>query len=207
MSTLKVTNIQHPSAENPAIELDPTDGVIFTAASFDAAAITSGVLDVARVPLAAGIGSNVVQTVKTDTFSTTSSSYTDVTGLSVAITPTSLTSRVLVIADLAWSQDNVNEVGHFTLTDGSNTNLVVPSAPGSRTPAFRGGYISVFGLDVQRATFALLHSPNTTSSFTYKVRARRPSGGTVFVNRSGVSTDSDVFVASVSTITAIEVAS
>jgi trimeric autotransporter adhesin len=50
MSTLRVTNIQHPSADSPAIELDPTDGVVFSAASFDAAAITSGVLDAARIP-------------------------------------------------------------------------------------------------------------------------------------------------------------
>jgi len=50
MSTLKVTDIQHPSASTPAIELDPVDGVVFTAASFDAAAITSGTINAARLP-------------------------------------------------------------------------------------------------------------------------------------------------------------
>jgi hypothetical protein len=38
------------SASTPAIELDPVDGVVFTAASFDAAAITSGVIDNNRLP-------------------------------------------------------------------------------------------------------------------------------------------------------------
>jgi hypothetical protein len=42
---------------------------------------------------AAGIGSNVVQTVKTDTFTTTSTSYTTLTGLSATITPSKVPGR------------------------------------------------------------------------------------------------------------------
>ena len=42
----------------------------------------------------------VVQSVKTDTFSTSSSSFTDITGLSATITPSSNSNKILVILDL-----------------------------------------------------------------------------------------------------------
>ena len=38
----------------------------------------------------------VVSTTKTDTFSTTSTSYVDITGLSVSITPTSTSSKIFI---------------------------------------------------------------------------------------------------------------
>ena len=41
----------------------------------------------------------VVSTTKTDGFSTSSTSVTDVTGLSVSITPTSTSSKVLILVD------------------------------------------------------------------------------------------------------------
>ena len=40
----------------------------------------------------------VQSTIKTDTFTTTSGSVTDITGLSVSITPASTSNKVLVIA-------------------------------------------------------------------------------------------------------------
>jgi hypothetical protein len=56
--------------------------------------ITSGTLPKAQLPTGSVL--QVVSTTKTDTFSTSSTSYTDLTGLSVSITPTSATSKVLV---------------------------------------------------------------------------------------------------------------
>jgi hypothetical protein len=151
-----------------------------------------------------GIGSNVVQTVKDNVFTTTSTSLTDITGLSATITPTSLTSKVLVVAYVFTDFASDTGLGVVTLTDGSDTNLVVPAAPGSRTPGFHRpqGQGNSLGAPV---TFVLLHSPNTTSPFTYKVRARS-SGPTLFVNRASSETDSAANLRAVSTITAIEVA-
>ena len=40
----------------------------------------------------------VVTTTKTDTFTTTSSSLTDITGLSASITPASTSNKILIIA-------------------------------------------------------------------------------------------------------------
>lgn len=62
----------------------------------DLSAVT-GVLPGSALP--AGATKQVVQTVKTDTFSTTSLTHVDVTGLSVTITPSSTSSKILVIVD------------------------------------------------------------------------------------------------------------
>ena len=54
---------------------------------------------VPRDGLPAGASGGIIQvksTTKTDTFSTTSSSYTDITGLSVSITPTRSDSKILI---------------------------------------------------------------------------------------------------------------
>ena len=66
------------------------------------------------VTLPAGVGGKVlqvVQTVKSDTFSTSSTTFTDVTGLSVSITPSSTSNKILILASISGSQDvGVNDV-------------------------------------------------------------------------------------------------
>ena len=42
----------------------------------------------------------VAQTVKADTFSSSATSYTDITGMSVAITPSSSSNKVLILCHL-----------------------------------------------------------------------------------------------------------
>ena len=53
---------------------------------------------------ASGVGGKVLQVVsaaKTDTFSSSSTSLVDITGLSVAITPSSTSNKVLIIVNCA----------------------------------------------------------------------------------------------------------
>ena len=199
MSTLKVTNIQHPSAESPAIELDATDGVVFSAASFDAAAITSGVLDAARVPLppeVAGIGSNVVSTTKTDTFATSSTTFTDVTGLTATITPSSDTAKVFVTVSLT-TYNGSNTANEYRLLRGSTPVFVHDSQTFTQSIGFPGGMNDD---NYQTLVFTFLDSPNAATAQVYKVDLKT-SAGTLFVNRSG----NGVYLAT-STITLIEVA-
>jgi hypothetical protein len=131
---------------------------------------------------AAGRIIKVVNTNKTDTFSTSSTSLTDVTGLSASITPAATANKVLVTVSIPWGVSNTVELALFTITDGSNNILINSASPGSRTPAI----INQFGLvsaSMGLATFSFVHSPNTTSSFTYKVRAQSSGGATLHVNR------------------------
>ena len=63
----------------------------------------------------------VIQTVKTDTFSTTSTSYVDVTGLSVSITPSSSSNKILVIANTTFATAfNSSNGGMIILRDSTS---------------------------------------------------------------------------------------
>jgi hypothetical protein len=146
----------------------------------------------------------IVQVVKPDTFSTSSTSFTDVTGLSASITPKNANSKVLVLANVLIGY-NTGQTPQVTLTDGANNNLVLPTTPGSRTPTFSGIYANNAGWMLSQG-FNLLHSPSTTSSFTYKIRIRANAGVAQYINRSGDDTDGASFGRGVSTITLMEIA-
>lgn len=146
----------------------------------------------------------VVSTAKTDTFSSTSTTFADVTGLTVTITPSSTSSKVLVMTTVPFGHSSATDFTGLTVADGSNNNLLLASSPGNRQPSFRYSLVNdVNGLD--NASFQFLHSPNTTSAFTYKVRAQTNSG-TLYVNRSAGDADIGSRGRGVATITVMEVA-
>jgi hypothetical protein len=148
----------------------------------------------------------VVSTTKTDTFTTTSTSFVDVTGLSVSITPSSATSKVFVLVSVPYGNSTIaSEISVLTLSDGSDNNLIVPTSPGSRSAGFVGDFPATTAAMVS-ANFSLLHSPATTSAFTYKVRALSGGGATVTINRGGADQDQATRARGVSTITVMEVA-
>jgi hypothetical protein len=151
----------------------------------------------------------VVQTVKSDTFSASPAqgTYVDITGLSVSITPTSATSKILVFIDVA--------VGHSTQTTGaSNVRLVRGSTPiyigdaaGSRARSIASWPYEFAQYTLIRYSGVYLDSPATTSSTTYKYQiAGQSSSYTVYVNRTHYDNDrwEDPRVAS--SITAMEIA-
>jgi hypothetical protein len=194
--------------------VEPTDNPrVYPAASEDLAEAIADALDAAANP---GIGSNVVQTVKTDTFSTTSTSFTNVTGLTATITPTSDTSKVLVIAQVNYSILGATSTSVFFRLDGGNAGAYVGDAAG--TDRIRAGFMGQTGLGADGfnlyyartqfvATLVYLDSPATTSPTTYAVQSRTSAGTvTAFVNRA--SDDSDLVTTgrTPSSITVIEVA-
>jgi hypothetical protein len=93
-----------------------------------------------------------------------------------------------------------------TITDGSDTNLIVPTSPGSRTPAIsRWEGITGSQFIVLPYNFTLLHSPASTSSQTYKLRYKVAGGGTAYINRMATDSNSADYFAGVSTITLMEI--
>lgn len=155
----------------------------------------------------AGIGSNVVQTVKTDIFTTTSTSITDITGLSVTITPSSATSKILVLVMATATMSNSSDTTHIHLFRDA-TQVFLGDTSGTRTRAMAGISGGSASGPENRQSFALsgvyLDSPATTSAVTYKVRVS-VSGNTAYINANPRATDADD-TAAVSSITAIEVA-
>jgi len=147
----------------------------------------------------------VVSTIKTDTFTSTSTSFTDVTGLSATITPFSTSSKVLVMASVS-SGNSTDETRGFRLMRDS-TAIAVGGAAGSRTRTtiaqyFGGNSVS---FHMNTSTAQVLDSPNTAAAVTYKVQGSTNSG-TFTVNRSSTDPDSAGGRRTVSTITLMEVA-
>lgn len=146
----------------------------------------------------------VVSTLKTDTFSTSSATWVDVTGLSVTITPSSTSSKVLVIASVGVG---AQAAGMIKLT-GGNTGTYVGDAAGSRERGVAYQHISTgYGVTHGPATYSeiYLDSPATTSATTYKVQMQSFSGYTAYVNRSHNDSDTGDYLRGASTITVMEI--
>lgn len=134
-----------------------------------------------RAALPAGSVLQVVQTAKTDTFSTTSG-YASVTGLSVSITPTSATSKILVTVSFGGISAN-NSSFKMGVYRGA-TPIYVGDAAGSRPQASAQGQLSA-SFAALFGAFSYLDSPATTSSTTYQVYLGSNGGGvTVYLNRT-----------------------
>jgi hypothetical protein len=157
----------------------------------------------------AGIGSNVVQTVKTDTFTTANTTFTDVTGLAVTITPSSATAKVLVIAQIAYGLGADAAGPIFRMTRDGNA-VYVGDAASNRTRAVFGGRTgsAVFDTMVATGSIVFLDSPAQATATVYQIQALQTplTGGTVCVNRSTNDGDFDQRVRGASSITVIEVA-
>jgi hypothetical protein len=152
-----------------------------------------------------GTGSvlQVVTANKTDTFSTSSTSFTDITSLSVSITPSSASSKILIMAYISAQGTPAATVTQHRLVRGA-TAIAVGDAASSRTQASAGLYSSVVDT-TQQATIVFLDSPATTSSTTYKCQMR-VNGSTGYVNRTSSDTDNANNARTISTITVMEIA-
>ena len=178
-----------------AVTIDGTTGVSL---------VQDGVITDANLP--AGSMLQVVSATKTDTFSITTSSFTDVTGLSVSITPSSSSSKILIFAYAGGSGAASGYSAAFRFLRDS-TPVGVADAAGDRKQAtFR------FQASSDDHTFYAsamhLDSPSSTSALTYKLQMARQSGSTMYLNRTGSNADtSDPYNSrSISGITVMEIA-
>jgi hypothetical protein len=149
----------------------------------------------------AGAVLQVVNAVKVDVFSTSNTSYTDITGLSVSITPISASSKILVLADVFIGQSSTNNSGIVQIVGGS-TVLGNNTSSGSGQYAYgAGGSLNDQYRAFTSASLSYLDSPATASSITYKIQIRS-AGGTVYMNRWTLNTD----IMGSSSITVMEIA-
>lgn len=186
-------------AWTPPTEVDPGDAILASLWNSDVKGNTTELRNVQK---------NVVRAVKTDTQTFSSTTFTDVTGLSVTITPTSATSSILILATLnASGQAGVNSA-HARLVRGS-TAIGVGAAGGSRQVAswMHGGdeFTSIC------ASFMWLdEDADTTSATTYKIQLRANNsnaGYAVYVNRQqNDSTDSTATARLASSLVVMEIA-
>ena len=157
----------------------------------------------ATVGPAASKIAQVLSTTLQTTYVSSATSWTTITGLSQAITPTVNTSTVLVMAQVIGSQEvGVNQAA-VRLVRGS-TAIDIGAAAGSRTLASQ--QIRGFSADYPSVnTFVYLDSPATTSATTYAVQGIALSAGNWYINRSVTDTDNSTYVRTASTITVMEI--
>ena len=154
---------------------------------------------IAAAALPAGTVLQVVSTTKTDVFSTTSTSYTDITGLSVSITPKFSTSKIYVIVSVY--QSNALTDGRRTLTQlvrGTTPICIGTGGIGTAGSTYNGS------ASVESSgpfSISYLDSPATTSSTTYKMQANSVDNSTMYINRSSATQFSGA-----SSITVMEIA-
>ena len=137
--------------------------------------------------LASGTGNvlQVVQNTLTTTVTTTAENSGMVdTGLSQAITPSSTSSKILVLVNIgqvSWNADTVWSIG---LKRGT-TDIGVGDASGNRIRIHAGGGLrDNASWQGQVITGMFLDSPATTSETTYKVQFGGNGVATIYINRS-----------------------
>ena len=131
----------------------------------------------------------VVSTQKTDTFSTTSATATDITGLSLNITPTSTANKVICMVNGSYGV-SANNVDAFFYLDRDGTNIGIGDTAGSRNRATFVGGMGTGAATVMTPFMAHWYdSPGTTSAVTYKLQMSVETA-TGYVGRSHTDTDS-----------------
>ena len=140
----------------------------------------------------------VLSTTKTDVFSTTSTSPTAVTGLSVTITPSATSSKILVMVTTYGASSTSTGQWFMRLYRGASAIAGADSGGWNENATFYGSQASYDGAQV---SVNHLDSPSSTSAVTYKVYGYQPITGRTFkVNQNGEGNGR-----SVSTITVMEI--
>jgi len=153
----------------------------------------------------------VVQEVKNDQFSTTNSgrtTWTDITGLSLSITPAATTSTILLFATVQGSgiTDGWGRLCALRFVRGSTAIGL-----GNTRTNFEPATLSTIRASADsnscwHATMIFEDSPSTTSATTYKIQGQVESGGFAINRTSADNSNQNFSLTSISTITAMEVA-
>jgi hypothetical protein len=129
----------------------------------------------------------VVQAVKTNTFSTTSATFGNVTDLTVSITPASASNRIL-IAGVLQTSSNANDMYKIRIAK-NGTAIFVGDTVAGATSGLSQFYLYTSGSLGNWSTLPVpvyyLDSPATTSAVTYSWQVRvQGSGSTLWINRT-----------------------
>ena len=157
--------------ESPATNTDRTlvlpdeAGTVLTSAGVPALAMPAGsVIQVVQVSTATAQGTN-------------STSYVDATGLSLNITPSSASNKILVMAHIeaAIGVSGLNTHGRYRILKNSAIDVAFQSLRN-----YDYGNSGVYSAGP--VVITILDSPNTTSSVNYKVQFYKVAGDYMYVS-------------------------
>jgi hypothetical protein len=149
-----------------------------------------------------------LEIVKLDTFSTSSTSFVDITGLTQSISPSATSSKILLIGSVNISIQDTYDRAVYLKFAGGNSGTYIGDTASNRTRASSGIHHFLYGFkarDTQIQSIVYLDSPNTTSATTYSVQMRVAGAVTGYVNRSGIDTDAADYGRFSSSLTVMEI--
>jgi hypothetical protein len=197
-----------PTGYEGQLWLDDTDGSMYVYYTDPGGGSSSWIGAVSR---SGGI-LQVVSTTKSDAFSASigSNSFSsNVTGLAATITPSSTSSKILVITQLYGASGISNYPIVTYRIDRNGTPVGVGDLVGSRPQVTAKSWVVVNESNSQISSSAtFLDSPATTSSLTYGVQLHNhdTTTQTYYLNRSSGDTNDRLGGRPISTITLMEVA-
>jgi len=124
-----------------------------------------------------GIGGGIIQVksvTKTDTFGNQNETFTDITGLSVIITPTRSDSKILVMYSGCASCESTNRMGHVRLVrvvgGTTSTDIFIGDAGESNQARASSTFAASQQYMANAFNGTFMDSPATTSAVTYKLQ-------------------------------------
>jgi hypothetical protein len=148
-------------------------------------------LQYSTVGATAGQVIQVVQTHKTDSFTVSTATLTDITGLTATITPSSASNKILVITHIAGAA-RASAGGNLRLLRGSTQIGVADTASNRSLSSFSGNMWITSDHDSARTmSGTYLDSPATTSATTYKVQGKNGTAAALNINRTNNDTDAE----------------
>jgi len=118
--------------------------------------------------------------------SISAATYTDITGLSATITPSSTSSRIIIHA--RWFGENLNSHDAGVGLKRNGSIIGNPTSPGSRKPCMTLPNLSFYDNDndstPETAELWYVDSPSSTSSTTYTMCYLNGSATTLYTNRT-----------------------
>ena len=199
MSKLKVDQISKATGASPAIfTLSAADGTAEQYIKTDG----SGALGFGTP--SGGKVLQVIGVTKADTFSHNTTSWVDITDMTVSITPAATSSKIYVTSSIACGQRGYTSYMWIKLVRDS-TDVFVGDAAGSRNQVTVSGGMGDDYSQMTQAAISYIDSPNTTSATTYKLQMKCQNTDAQYINRSYVDTDSAVYSRAASSIIVMEI--
>ena len=185
---------------------DTAGSPVFTIPAVTGTAITTGtttrIIPKAAVP--AGSVLQVIQTVKSDTFTgTANGTALLITGLAATITPTSVTSKILITAQIMYGSSSTTYGGWFRR---GVTDIGLGNAAGNRQRVSIGMAFTSDANQTNTFVYTYLDSPATTGATTYQFYVNNDNTSAIFINRSVTDGDNTTGKRGISTITLMEIA-
>ena len=131
-------------------------------------------------------------------------SYQDITDLTLSITPSSTSSKILVKCVLCASSNANQRFGVRIVRDGSM--IFTPTSLSNRTAAHVFGDGRGSNAPTQPSVIELLDVPSSTSALTYKVQAFCEASSYLYINSCQTWGDDNSKFGAVSTLTVMEIA-